>query len=154
MCLSVQVAMGGLMTTSEVEVDRPVAAGVGSSKHSHSHSSAPETRKRRLSRCSSPPCRHIVCSLFSKTFFLLLIYLLSLTSLEPGLGREVPSALRVVYLTARPLRHLSETKRFIGSPLLSFPAGPLFCNKVKSANKIDVATSGAEASIHPRFSKF
>jgi hypothetical protein len=43
------------------------------------------------------------------------------------------SHLRVVYLTARPLRHLQETKRFIAGvsereQLL--PAGPLFCNKV------------------------
>mmetsp|Transcript_9763 Transcript_9763/g.16209 ORF Transcript_9763/g.16209 Transcript_9763/m.16209 type:complete len:475 (+) Transcript_9763:117-1541(+) len=52
---------------------------------------------------------------------------------ESDATREVVSNQRVVYLTARPLRHLQETKRFIsgvseGEQLL--PAGPLFCNKV------------------------
>jgi hypothetical protein len=53
-----------------------------------------------------------------------------------GLGSELTSRLRVVYLTARPLRHLAETKRFIAGVRQQshaeqlLPAGPLFCNKV------------------------
>ena len=50
-----------------------------------------------------------------------------------ALGREVCSSLRVVYLTARPLRHLADSKRFIAGVMERqqvLPAGPLFCNKV------------------------
>ena len=39
----------------------------------------------------------------------------------------------MVYLTARPLRHLQETKRFLAGASEReqlLPAGPLFCNKV------------------------
>ena len=43
------------------------------------------------------------------------------------------SNLRVVYLTARPLKHLAESKRFIASVMENeqlLPSGPLLCNKV------------------------
>lgn len=62
-----------------------------------------------------------------------LLHHLSHLDVAKGLGREMQSTLRVVYLTARPLRHLPHTRRFIagaGAGDQPLPPGPLFCNKV------------------------